>query len=162
MKSPLTLAIVLACGTALSAADPAFGFQAALAFPVNDLTTPANQGLQVGGHGRWDFGNGHGLMPRVDVAVYGSKDGFSTTSFGAGADYTYHFDHNRRGVYVLGGLSFMSYSISHGGGSRSGLGPDLGIGFDTDRHLGFQLRYTTHNLDRATMTSLNLGATYTF
>lgn len=167
MKIPalfLSAALMTVCGSQASAADPWFGVQGALAFPVNDLTDAANLGLQLGGHARWDFGGGHGLMARGDVTLFGSKDGASTTSFGVGADYTWHPDRNRRGVYLLGGVSFMSYGISlHGhSDSENGLGLDLGVGYDVSRQLGFQARYTTHNLDHATFATLNLGVTYAF
>ena len=163
LRSVVPAAILVLGGTALSAQEVRVGVQGALAFPANDLTDVANLGLQLGGHARWDFGGGHGLMARADLAFYGSKDGASTTSFGGGADYTYHVDHNRRGLYLLAGATFASYSISGGGtASRSGLGFDVGAGYDLTRNLGLQLRYTTHNLDHATMSSLNLGATWSF
>ena len=156
-------ALLLLAGPALSAQDVRVGVQGALAFPANDLTDVANLGLQLGGHARWDFGRGHGLMARLDVTLYGSKDGASTTSFGGGADYTYHVDHDRRGLYLLAGATLTSYSVSGGGtASRSGLGLDVGAGYDLTRNLGLQLRYTTHSLDGATMSSLNLGATWSF
>jgi len=160
----LATAVMAACPWQAKAAEPVFGVQGALAFPVNDLTNVANLGLQAGGHGRWDFGGGHGLMARGDVTVFGSKDGASTTSFGVGADYTWHPDRNRRGVYLLGGVSLMSYSISgHGNSdSRTALGLDLGVGYDLDRHVGIQARYTTHNTDHVTLAALNLGVTYSF
>lgn len=161
----LPVMLVLAASpAALHAADPpALGVQAAVAFPVGDLPDVAKPGILLGGHGRWDFGGGHGLMARADLGLYASKDGASTNSFGAAADYTYHVDHNRRGLYLLAGVSFMNYSISRGSSaSRSGFGPDLGIGYDLTRNLGIQARYTTHSLDGATMASLNLGATWTF
>lgn len=157
-------AVLATAGPGLSAQDARFGVQAALAFPVNDLTDNAGLGLQVGGHVRWDFGSGHGLMVRADVTFYTSKDGASTTSQGVGADYTYHFDQNRRGFYVLAGVSMMSYNTSVPGTSftNNGLGLDLGVGYDVHRNLGLQARYTTHSIDGATLSSLNLGATYTF
>ena len=155
--------ILVLAGTALGAQDVRVGVQGAFAFPANDLTDVANLGLQLGGHARWDFGRGHGLMARLDVTFYGSKDGASTTSFGGGADYTYHVDHDRRGLYLLAGATLTSYSVSGGGtASRSGLGLDVGAGYDLTRNLGLQLRYTTHSLDGATMSSLNLGATWSF
>jgi hypothetical protein len=160
----LVPALLLAAASAAGAAEPpAFGLQAAVAFPANDLTDVANLGIQFGGHGRWDFGHGHGLMGRADLTFYGSKDGASTDSIGAGADYTYHFDHNRRGVYLLAGVTFMNYSVSyHGTHSHSGLGPDVGVGYDVDGHLGLQIRLTSHDVDHSNLYSLNLGATYTF
>ena len=153
-----------ACGSTALAAEPVFGVQGALSFPVNDLTNTANLGLQAGGHGRWDFGGGHGLMGRGDVSVFGSKNGASTTSFGVGADYTFHPDRNRRGIYLLGGVSLVSYGVSlHGhSDSQTGLGLDLGVGYDLDRHMGIQMRYTTHNVDHNTNAALNLGVTYSF
>ena len=158
-----TAILALGC-TFLSAEDARFGVQGALSFPTNDLTDTANPGIQVGGHALWDFGRGHGLMARADLGLYGSKDGFSTTSLGGGADYTYHIDRNGRGLYFLGGVTFISFNTSGYGHSSSsnGLGIDVGVGYDLDRHLGFQARYMTHNIDSATLSSLNLGVTYTF
>jgi hypothetical protein len=155
--------LTAACAAPAAAAEPFFGLQGALSFPANDLSNVANTGIQVGGHARWDFGGGHGIMARADINLFGSKNGVSTTSFGAGADYSYHLDQNRRGVYFLAGVTMTSYSVSyHGSSSRSGLGLDLGVGYDVDRRLGFQARYTTHNLDGATFSALNLGVTYGF
>lgn len=164
IKLALPTLLLIAAPAALSAAEPpAVGIQGALIFPVGDLTNAASPGIQLGGHARWDFGRGHGLMARADLGLYGSKDGTKVTSFGGGADYTYHVDRNRRGIYFLAGLSFMNYEVSHGGSaSRSGFGPALGLGYDHTRNLGFQLRYTNHNLDGASMGSLNLGVTWTF
>jgi hypothetical protein len=162
LKALIPVALVVAAAAPLAAQDAQVGGQAALAFPVNDLTNIAELGLTVGAHARWDFGHGHGLMARGDVALYGSKNGFNTNSYAAGADYTYHIDHNRRGLYFLGGLSFMTYSVSHGGSNHSGLGISLGAGYDLTRNLGLQMRYTTHSVDHGTFSSLNLGATYTF
>jgi hypothetical protein len=55
----------------------------------------------------------------------------------------------------------MSYSVSHNS-SHSGLGLDLGAGYDLTRNLGLQVRYITHQMDHGTRSSLNLGCTYTF
>lgn len=157
-------ALLLGAATAAGAAEPpALGVQGALVFPANDLTDGANLGLLLGGHGRWDFGNGHGLMGRADLTFYGSKNDNTIHSIDAGADYTYHVDRNRRGLYLLAGVSFINYDNSHAGtSSQSGLGVDVGLGYDLDRHLGLQLRYITHNIDHGTLSALGLGVTYTF
>jgi hypothetical protein len=156
-------ALLLATGAA-HAAEPAFGFQGALALPTGDLSDMAGLGLQAGGHARWDFGRGHGIMARADATFYGSKHGVTTSSLAAAGDYTYHLDQNRRGLYFLAGISFINYSHSWNGVSNSnnGLGFDIGAGFDLDKHLGLQARYTSHNLDSIGYGSLNLGVTYTF
>lgn len=156
--------LVLSAAAAHAQEPPRFGVQAALSLPANDLTDVANLGFQFGGHGKWDFGHGHGLMGRADVTLYGSKNNFSTTDFGAGADYTYHLDRTQRGVYFLAGVSFLSFSTSGYGHSTSnnGLGIDLGLGYDLDRHVGLQARYTTHSVNGGTFAALNLGVTYTF
>jgi hypothetical protein len=160
----LTLAALALSASALKAEEPRFGVQADLSLPSNDLSDVANLGVGFGGHGRWDFGHGHGLMARADVTLYGSKDSFSTSSFGAGADYTFHLDRTQRGVYFLAGASFLSFSTSGYGHSVSnnGMGLDLGLGYDADRHVGFQARYTTHSVSGGTYSALNLGVTYTF
>lgn len=154
----------LMCASVLSAQDVRGGVQAALAIPQADLSDVANMGLQVGGHARWAFGGGHGLMARGDFASYGKKDGVTTTALTFAADYTYHLDRNKQGFYLLAGLSHQSMNYSGWGAhsSDSGIGFDFGAGLDVNRNLGAQLRYTTHNLDRATVASLNLGVTWTF
>lgn len=166
LKVLMPALLVIASGAFLLGASPQFGVQGALAFPMGDLSDSANVGVQAGGHARWDFGRGHGLMARGDVTVYGQNNGSSDTSLGIGADYTYHVDQNRRGFYLLGGLSVVDYhwdtrdGYSH---TDSSLGPDLGIGFDLNRNLGLQARYTFHSGSYSSdLNSLNLGVTYTF
>jgi hypothetical protein len=159
---PLMLAIL--AGPSLGAKDVQFGVQGGLALPMGDLSDTGSLGLGFGGHGRYDLGSGHGLMGRVDFTFYGQKSGVSTRDLGIAMDYTYHLDRHRRGVYLLAGVSLQDYTFSRSGysNSRNGLGVDLGIGLDVDRNLGFQARVTTHNIDSATFTALNLGVTYTF
>jgi hypothetical protein len=159
---PLLLAML--ASPSLSATEVQFGVQGGLALPMGDLSDAASLGLGFGGHGRYDLGSGHGLMGRVDFTFFGQKGGLSTTDLGIAMDYTYHLDRHRRGVYLLAGVSLQDYSFSRSGHSfsRNGLGVDLGAGFDVDRNLGFQARVTTHNIDSATFTALNLGVTYTF
>ena len=159
---PLLLAT--ATGFVLSAAEPRFGLQGALALPQADLSTSANPGLQFGGHAQWAFGQGHGLLARVDLTLYGQRNGTNASSLGGGADYTYHFDRNDRGFYFLAGATVLDYHYKFGNFTQTsnGLGVEVGGGYDVDRNLGFQLRYTTHSIDRATLGSLNLGVSYTF
>ncbi|WP_306598694.1 outer membrane beta-barrel protein [Geothrix sp. 21YS21S-2] len=167
MRSNLfTLPILLTClaGGSLAAQDFRLGVQGGLVLPSGDLSDSASLGLQVGGHARWDFGRGHGLMARADLTSFGRKDGYGSSSLGIGADYTYHFDRARRGVYVLAGLSAQNYSRDFPDGTSrdSGLGIDLGAGYDLDRNLGLQARFTSVNAGHDTLTALCLGVTYTF
>ena len=155
----LLLPTLLAAGS-LAAGTPEWGIQGALAVPTADLADSAGMGIQGGANAKWDFGGGHGIMGRADMTLYSGKNGSTDSSFGVAADYTYHPEHNGRGLYFLGGLSLLNYSAGHG--SSSGLGLDLGVGYDQDRHIGYQIRYTTHSIDSATLASLNLGVTYTF
>lgn len=163
-QAVLTAIVLVASGTMVLAQTPRFGVQGAISAPTNDLSNAANLGLQLGGHAKWDFRGGHGLMARADLTLYGSKDGLSTTSFGGGADYTYHVDRRQTGFYFLAGLTILNYRVSGSGDtdSSNGLGIDLGVGYDMDRNLGLQARYTTHEQDGATLSALNLGVTYTF
>jgi len=165
-KAIMPALIVIASGAFLLGATPEYGVQGALSFPTGDLSDSASVGLQGGGHAQWNFGSGHGIMARADLTLYGQHHGSSDTSVGFGGDYTYHLDQNRRGLYFLGGLSVLDYhwtdqyGYSH---TDASLGPDLGVGYDLDRHVGLQARYTFHSGANSTaLNSLNLGVTYPF
>jgi hypothetical protein len=149
---------------ALSAEEVRFGAQGALVFPASNLADNANTGLQLGGHARWDLSSGHGVLARADVTFYGQNNGSNVTDLAVAADYTYHFERRQRGAYLLAGVSQHSYHTSFPAFSQnnSGLGLDLGAGYDLDRHLGLQARYTTNSFSNATYAALNLGVTYTF
>lgn len=165
-KAAMTVMLAIASGAFLAAATPQWGVQGALAFPQGDLSDSASVGLQGGGHARWDFGQGHGLMARGDLTLYGQRHGFSDDSLGIAADYTYHLDRNRRGLYFLGGLSLVDYHWDARDGrshTDTVLGPDLGVGYDLNRNVGLQGRYTFHSASgSSSLDSLNLGVTYTF
>ena len=159
---PVLLAVL--GGPSLTADEARLGVQGGMAIPLGDLSDVANLGFQAGVHGRWDLGSGHGLMARVDYAGYGSKQGNSTWDLGGGVDYTYHLNQNRRGPYLLAGMSIQEYNVTNAGSNiyLRGLGFDLGLGYDLDRNLGLQTRLTTHNLNNSTFTSMNVGITYSF
>ena len=65
---------------------------------------------------------------------------------------------------MLAGLSDQNYHTGFPDFSRNdnGLGIDLGVGYDLDRHTGLQARYTTNSFSGYTYSALNLGVTYTF
>jgi hypothetical protein len=164
-KVILPLVLAIASGAFLAAAQPQWGVQGALSVPTGDLSDSANLGISGGGNAKFDFGRGNGLMARGDLTFYGQKDGFSDSSAGVAADYTYHLDHRQRGIYFLGGLSVLDYRWSRSDGSNydsSALGLDLGVGYDVDRHVGLQARYTAHSVSDSELDALNLGVTYTF
>lgn len=158
--------VILAMGgaLALSAQDVRLGVQGALSLPTSSLSDNASTGLQLGGHAKWDFRGGHGLMARADLTFYGQTNSISVNAIGVAADYTYHFEPSGRGPYLLAGLSQQNYRTSFPGYSRndSGLGIDLGGGYELDRNLGLQARYTTNSYSNVTYSALNLGVTYTF
>ena len=148
-----------------SAQEPLFGVQGALSFPGGDLSDTAGLGLQFGGNARWAFGGGHGLMGRVDYTYYGQKNDINTSSLAVAADYTFHLDRTRHaGTYLLAGLNMMNYDLGYPDGTtnHNTLGLDLGLGYDVDAHLGYQLRMTTNSFNSQTMSALNLGITYSF
>lgn len=157
---------ILTMGTALSLAaqEPRVGVQGALSFPSGDLSQNAYLGLQAGAHAKWNLNQGHGLMARGDVTLFSQNNGANVTGLGLGVDYTYHLERSQVGPYVLGGLSVQNYHTSFQNYSRndSALGINLGAGYDLDRHLGLQARYTTHNMGDYTYAAFNLGVTYTF
>jgi hypothetical protein len=160
----LPILLTALAGIPLAAQNVRFGVQGALALPVGDLGDSANLGLQLGGHARWDFGQGHGLLGRADLNLYGSRNNFSSSSLGLGADYTYHLERTLHGLYFLAGLSLQDYHMDHSDHSfnDSGLGIDLGAGYELNRNLGLQVRYTSHSFNHSTLSALNLGVTYTF
>jgi len=149
----------------LGAQDVRVGVQAAVVFPSGDLGDGAGLGLQGGGHVRWAFAQGHGLMARADVTVFSDRNDAKSTSLAAAVDYTYHFDRNQQGFYVLAGLCVQDYHREFPDGTLNdnGLGLDLGVGYDLDRHFGVQARVTSQSASYSTtLTSLNLGVTYSF
>lgn len=155
--------MVLIClaGSPLLAEQPRYGLQGALAFPTGDLADSGDAGLQIGGHALWDLRQGMGIMARVDLTSYGRKDGYNASSFGAGADFLYHFDGNHRGLYAMAGLNLQNVSrdVPYGTIHDSGLGVDLGLGYDIDRNFGLQARF---NAGPASLSATTLGVTYTF
>jgi hypothetical protein len=160
-----TVAILILGGAlTLAAAEPHFGVQGALSLPVNNLSNNAYVGFQAGGHGRWYFEQGHGLMARADMTLYSPNGGTNVTDLGVAADYTYHLERSPVGVYLLAGLSQNSFHTSFSDRSRndSGLGWDLGAGYDLDHHTGVQVRYVTHSFSGLTYSAFNVGVTYTF
>jgi hypothetical protein len=157
--------MILCLGTlALSAQDVRFGVQGALSLPTSDLSDNAYLGLQAGGHARLDLHEGHGLIGRGDLTFFSQNNGVSVTDLALAADYSFHFYRRQLGPYVLAGLSLQNYRTSFVGtnANDSGLGVDLGAGYDLDRHLGFQARYTTNSFSNYNYAALNLGVTYTF
>jgi hypothetical protein len=157
---------ILMTGAALSlcGAEPRFGVQGGLSIPAGDLSDNAYLGLQAGAHAKWDLRDGHGLMPRIDLSTYGSHNGVSVNNAALACDYTYHFDRRASGPYALAGVNLSTYHTSGGGFSSndSSLGLDLGAGYDVDRHLGFQGRYTTNSFSGVTYGALTAAVTYTF
>ena len=163
MKKTFTL-ILLGSALSLSAQSVRFGVQAAVSLPTNDLTNNAYFGLQMGGHAKADLSEGHGIMARADVAFYSQNNDYNVSNYALAADYTYHFERNQIGPYVLAGVSQQVYHTSlHGLDTNdSGLGIDLGAGFDVDRNVGLQVRYTTNSFNSYNYAAVNLGVTYTF
>jgi hypothetical protein len=161
-----TLILILMTGAAmnLGAEQPRFGVQGGLSVPAGDLSDNANLGIQAGAHAKWDFRQGHGLMPRADLNLFSSNDGVNVTNVALACDYTYHFERRATGFYALAGLNLSNYHTSWRDHSSndSSLGLDLGAGYDFDRHLGVQGRYTTNSFSGVTYGALNLGVTYTF
>jgi hypothetical protein len=163
MKKILTI-LIMGSALALSAQDIRLGVQGGVSLPAGDLSSNATLGLQLGGHAKFEFRGGHGIMGRVDLTFYGQNSGTNVTDLAVGADYTYHVEGRQQGLYVLAGLSDQNYHTGFPNFSRndSGLGIDLGLGYDIDRHLGLQTRWTTNSFSGLTYSALNVGVTYTF
>ena len=163
MKIAFSL-LAMATALSLSAQDVRFGVQAAVVLPGSNLSDDANAGLALGGHARWAFQRGNGVIARADATFYGQNGGTNVTDLAFAADYTYHLSGHQTGPYILAGLSQHNYHTSFPDGSmdNNGLGLDLGAGYDLDRNLGLQARVTSNNFNGFTYSALNLGATYTF
>lgn len=156
--------ILMGSALSLSAQTVRFGVQAAVSLPANDLNNNATLGLQLGGHAKADLGEGHGIMARADLAFYSQNNGYNVNNVALAADYTYHFNGHQLGPYALAGISQQNYHTSlHGlDSNNSGLGIDLGLGYDVDRNVGMQVRYTNNAFNSLNYSALNLGVTYTF
>lgn len=163
MKKAVAI-FIMGTALSLSAQSVRFGVQGGVSLPSNDLSNNAYLGLQLGGHLKADFGEGHGLMGRVDLTFFSQNSGVNVTDTALAADYTYHFERRQRSAYLLAGLSQQNYHTSFQNYSvnDSGVGIDLGAGYDLDRHLGLQARYTTNSFSNYNYAALNLGVTYTF
>ena len=163
MKKILTI-LIMGSALSLSAQDLRLGVQGGVSLPAGDLSNNATMGLQLGGHLKLALRGGHGVMGRVDLTFYGQNSGTSVTDLAVGADYTYHVERRQQGLYLLAGLSQQNYHTGFPNFSRNdnGLGIDLGLGYDVDRHLGLQTRYTTNSFSGLTYSALNVGVTYTF
>jgi hypothetical protein len=163
MKKMLTI-LIMGSALALSAQDVRLGVQGGVSLPAGDLSSNATLGLQLGGHARFEFREGHGIMGRVDLTFYGQNSDTNVTDLAVAADYTYHVERRQQGLYVLAGLSQQNFHTGFPDYSRNdnGLGIDLGVGYDLDRHLGMQARYTTNSFSGLTYSALNVGVTYTF
>jgi hypothetical protein len=145
--------------------DGRFGFEAAVSAPSGNFSDSANNGIEVGGIGRWDLGGGgRDITGRIDLNLYPQKYGISTSSLGVAVDWDFHFTGTHHGPYFLIGGSLLDYSqnVPNDNLNSSTLGLDLGLGVDIDDHLGILARWTTHYVDHTTWTVLNLGFTYTF
>ncbi|MDR3671396.1 MAG: outer membrane beta-barrel protein [Holophaga sp.] len=163
MKKTLAI-LVMGTALSLSAQDIRLGVQGAVSVPSGDLNDNATMGLQLGGHARMDLRSGHGLMGRLDAVFYGQNNSITVNGLAVAVDYTYHVERRQQGLYVLAGLSEQTYHSDYPNFTRNdnGLGIDLGVGYDIDRHLGLQARYTTNSFSNLTYSALNLGVTYTF
>ena len=93
-----------------------------------------------------------------------TANGYNVNNVALAADYTYHLNGRQLGPYVLAGISQQNYHTSlHGVDSNnSGLGLDLGVGYDVDRNVGLLVRYTNNAFNSLNYSALNLGVTYTF
>jgi len=163
MKKIVTI-LIMGSALSLCAQDIRLGVQGAVSLPAGDLSDNAIMGLQLGGHAKLALSGGHGVMGRVDLTFYGQNSSTSVTDLAVAADYTYHVERRQQGLYVLAGLSQQDYHTAFPNYSRNdnGLGIDLGLGYDMDRHLGLQTRYTTNSFSGLTYSALNVGVTYTF
>ena len=157
---------ILMMGTALSlcAEDVRFGVQAGLAIPAADLSNNGSLGIEAGGHAKWNIGNGHGLMPQANINIYTANHSVNVTGLSLACDYTYHVEQRPTGFYLLAGLNEATYhtSWSNHSSNDTSLGIDLGLGYDLDRHMGMQARYTSNSFNSVTYGALNVGVTYTF
>ena len=153
MRSRTLLLPILCAGLLpLAAQDFQLGVQGAVAFPGGDLQDAAGPGLQLGGHLRWNFGQGHGLMARVDWTSFGDHDGVSTFPAPPWRPTTPTISTAPSGVYLLPGChADLPPGLPGRPVNNSGLGLDLGLGYDLDRHLGLQARMTSSSMDHATL-----------
>lgn len=172
----LALAALVALALPLKAEEPRFGMQAAVNAPLGDLKdfVDSKPGFGVGVHGTFDLGYGHMIRPRADFNVYpqanfsGIKN--NASNFGLGADYLYFLAGKPERLYLTGGLSAVRWSFSNdvpGFGKVSNnttkLGIALGVGYQWNRTVGTEGRYTTSKVgENFTANALQAGVTIRF
>lgn len=182
--------------TPLCAQDVRFGVQVHANLPSADLKDAADSKAGAGGgfHMTWDLGGGSVIRPRVDYVAYPENKNFpdyslSATANGkskldnlsAGADYLYFFEGKDTGFYVTGGLSWnrwkfdYDYTYKIGNVTVSGsssqtankVGGAAGVGYNLNRNLGFEARYTASKFKNAgggdvNAAAVQLSASYRF
>ena len=158
-RPALAFLAAVALAAPLKAEEPRFGVQALVNAPLGDLKdfVDSKPGVGVGVHGTFDLGLGNMVRPRLDFNVYpeanfpGLKNNASNLSLGA--DYLYFIAGRPEGLYLTGGLAAVRWSFSQDAGfgkvstDTTKLGLALGAGYQWNRTVGGELRFTSSKVD---------------
>ena len=138
----------------LKAEEPRFGVEGLVNLPLGDLKdfVDSKPGFTVGAIGTFDLGAGNVLRPRLDYTSYPNANLTNlrneATNVELGCDYLYFFAQRPEAFYLLGGLSAVRWSFSSDAGlgkvstDTTKMGLDLGGGYQWNRTVGTELRYT--------------------
>jgi hypothetical protein len=160
----------------LKAEEPRFGVQGLVNAPLGDLKdfVDSKPGVDVGIHGTFDLGAGNMIRPRLDYNYFpdATLSGIKNTAYnvGLGADYLYFIAGKPEGFYLTGGLSLVRWSfetkdpvLGNATTDTTKLGVAVGAGYQWNRTLGTEARYTTSKVsDGFTADALQAGVTIRF
>jgi len=190
---PRNLHLVALCAAALGfgsmaakAEEPRFGLQLHANFPTGDLKTAVDSkpGAGLGAHVTFDLGGGHLLRPRLDGVFFPESDlhGFKTkaSDLSLGVDYLYFPRGKPEGLYLTAGLGLHRWKVDTttpaqpplwpaGSDSQtsSRFGYSAGLGYNFNRSVGSELRYTSSHYANRTAwdpsaNAVQAGVTYRF
>ena len=179
--------VALGFGSATAQAEePRFGLQVHASIPSGDLKTAVDNkpGAGLGAHVTFDLSGGHLIRPRFDAVLFPESDlsGFKTKArdLSLGADYLYFPGGRPDGLYVTAGVGLHRWKVdrttpalpplwpaSSDSQASSRFGYSAGLGYNFNRSVGVELRYTSSHYANRTAwdpsaNSLQVGATYRF
>jgi len=159
----------------LKAEEPRIGVEGLVNAPLGDLKdfVDSKPGFSVGVLGTFDLGAGNMLRPRLDYTSYPNANLANlrneASNVALGCDYLYFFAQRPEAFYLLGGLSAVRWSFSTDAGfgkvstDTTKVGLTLGGGYQWNRTVGTELRYTTSRIDSGfTANALQGGVTIRF
>lgn len=156
VKGLVAAIIAAAPAASLKAEGWRWGGMVGIASPTGDFSDIANTGFGLSFIGEYSLNDKMGIRGRLGYTLFGGEsmntilgkyeyEPSTTTIF---ADFVYGFNTMDTGFYVLGGVGYVSASITTKWGgystssSESDLGCAVGAGYNFTSNMGAELKYT--------------------